>query len=66
MADYLLNLTRKRKITMTEEQKRTTHLSRDEAWELLTRYNKDAFHLQHAETVEKTMRWFARELSYAE
>ena len=51
---------------MTEEQKRTTHLSRDEAWELLTRYNKDAFHLQHAQTVEKTMRWFARELGYAE
>ena len=51
---------------MAEEQKRTTHLTRDEAWVLLTRYNKDAFHLHHAETVEKTMRWFARELGYAE
>ena len=45
---------------------RTTHLTRDAAWELLTRYNKDAFHLHHAETVEKTMRYFARELGYAE
>ena len=45
---------------MAEEQKRTTHLTRDEAWELLSRYNKDAFHLHHAEVVEKTMRWFAR------
>ena len=34
---------------------RTTHLTRDAAWELLTRYNKDAFHLHHAETVEKTI-----------
>ena len=32
----------------------------------MTRYNKDAFHLHHAETVEKTMRYFARELGYAE
>ena len=45
---------------------RTTHLTRDAAWELLTRYNKDSFHLHHAETVEKTMRYFARELGYAE
>ena len=45
---------------------RTTHLTRDAAWELLTRYNKDAFHLHNAETVEKTMRYFARELGYAE
>ena len=46
--------------------RRITHLTRDAAWELLTRYNKDAFHLHHAETVEKTMRYFARELGYAE
>ena len=51
---------------MIEEQKRTTHLTRDEAWALLTRYNKDTFHLHHAETVEQTMRWFARELGYGE
>ena len=51
---------------MAEEQNRTTHLMRVEAWALLTRYNKDAFHLHHAETVEQTMRWFARELGYVE
>ena len=51
---------------MAEEQKSTTHLTRDEAWALLTRYNKDTFHLHHAETVEQTMRWFARELGYGE
>ena len=51
---------------MAEEQKRTTHLTRDEAWVLFTRYNKDAFHLHHAETVERTMRCFARELGYGE
>lgn len=38
--------------------------TREEAWELLTRYNQDAFHLQHAETVEGIMRYFARKLGY--
>ena len=42
--------------------RRTTHLTRDAAWELLTRYNKDAFHLNNAETVEKTMRYLESEL----
>ena len=36
-------------------------LTRDEAWELLNEHNKDAFHLEHAVTVEGTMRYFARE-----
>ena len=49
-----------------EEQKRATALTRDRAWEMLTRYNKDEFHLRHAETVEKTMRYFARELGFGE
>lgn len=39
-------------------------MTREEAWELLTEYNQDEFHLQHAQTVENTMRYFARELSY--
>ena len=46
--------------------KRETHLTRDVAWELLTRYNNDAFHLHHAETVEKTMRYFAANLGFAD
>lgn len=41
-------------------------MTRETAWELLTKYNKEAFHLQHAEVVEKTMRGFAKELGYAE
>ena len=49
-----------------EEQLRATALTRERAWEMLTRYNKDEFHLRHAETVEKTMRYFARELGFGE
>lgn len=41
-------------------------MTREEAWELLTEYNQDEFHLQHAQTVEKTMRYFAKELGYGE
>ena len=45
---------------------RTTHLTREVAWNLLTRFNKDPFHLHHAETVERTMRHFARELGFGD
>ena len=41
-------------------------LTRQEAWELLTQYNKDPFHLHHAQVVEGIMRYFATELGYAE
>ena len=41
-------------------------MTREEAWNLLTEYNKDAFHLEHAQIVENTMRYFARELGYGE
>ena len=41
-------------------------MTREEAWERLTEYNQDEFHLQHAQTVEKTMRYFAKELGYGE
>ena len=41
-------------------------ISRAEALELLKKYNKDPFHLQHAYTVEAVMKWFARELGYQE
>jgi predicted hydrolase (HD superfamily) len=40
--------------------------SREEAWELLTEYNKEEFHLKHARVVEGVMRYFARELGYGE
>ncbi|MCD7737197.1 MAG: hydrolase [Lachnospiraceae bacterium] len=41
-------------------------ITREEAFALLRKYNKEPFHIQHALTVEGTMRWFARELGYAE
>ncbi|MDD3395059.1 MAG: hydrolase [Clostridia bacterium] len=41
-------------------------ITRDEAWELLTLYNKEPFHLRHGEIVESTMRYFAKELGYGE
>lgn len=37
-----------------------------EAWELLKEYNQDEFHLQHAETVGRTMAYFAEKLGYGE
>lgn len=39
-------------------------ITRDQAWDLLRKYNKESFHLQHALTVEGVMRWFAKELGY--
>ncbi len=39
-------------------------ITREEAWALLTQYNKEPFHLRHALTVEGIMRYFARELGY--
>lgn len=41
-------------------------ITRQEAWELLTKYNKDHFHLQHGLTVEAVMKWYAKELGYGE
>ena len=39
-------------------------ISRDEAFALLKKYNKDHFHLQHALTVEAVMKYFAKKLGY--
>ena len=41
-------------------------ISRQEAWKLLASYNMEAFHLEHALTVEGVMKWFAQELGYGE
>lgn len=41
-------------------------MTRENAWALLTQYNKDHFHLQHALTVEAVMRWYANELGYGD
>lgn len=42
------------------------HISREDAFELLKKYNKDSFHIQHALTVEGVMKWYADELGYGE
>lgn len=41
-------------------------MTREEAWNLLTEYNKDEFHLEHAVILEGVMKYFARKLGYAE
>lgn len=41
-------------------------LTREEAFELLKKYNEEPFHIQHAETVEGTMRYFAEKLGYGD
>ena len=41
-------------------------MNRGQAWDLLTKYNKEPFHLRHAITVEHVMGWYARELGYGE
>ena len=38
------------------------HIARKDAFELLKKYNKDPFHIQHALTVEAVMKWYANEL----
>ena len=41
-------------------------ITRDEAYELLKKYNKEDFHLHHGRMVEGTMRYFAEKLGYAD
>ncbi len=43
-----------------------SNLTREEAYALLHKYNKEAFHIQHALTVEGVMRWYAKDLGYGE
>lgn len=41
-------------------------MDRKQAFALLRQYNSDPFHIQHAITVEAVMKWFAKDLGYAE
>jgi len=41
-------------------------ITREQALELLKKYNKEPFHIQHALTVEGVMKWYAQELGYGE
>ncbi|MBS6762084.1 MAG: hydrolase [Clostridium sp.] len=43
-----------------------SNIGREEAFELLKKYNKEPFHIQHALTVEGVMRWYAGELGYGD
>ena len=42
------------------------NFTREQALELLKKYNKEPFHLEHAYTLEGVMGWYARELGYGE
>lgn len=39
-------------------------MNRQKAFELLSAYNKNEFHIQHALTVEEVMKWYAKEFGY--
>jgi len=41
-------------------------ITREQALQLLKKYNKEPFHIQHALTVEGVMRWYASELGYGD
>ena len=41
-------------------------ITREQAYDLLTKYNREPFHIQHALTVEGVMRWYANELGYSD
>ena len=41
-------------------------LTRQQALDLLMKYNKEPFHILHGLTVEGVMRWYAEELGYGE
>ena len=44
----------------------TSKITREQALELLKKYNKETFHIQHGLTVEGVMRWYAKELGYGD
>lgn len=41
-------------------------INRDDAFELLKKYNKEEFHLQHSLVLEGVMRYFAEKLGYGD
>jgi predicted hydrolase (HD superfamily) len=45
---------------------KNAQISRQEAFELLKKHNKDSFHIQHGLTVEGVMKWYADKLGYGE
>ena len=45
---------------------RKSTVTREQAFDLLKTYNKDAFHIRHALTVESIMRYYAEALGFAD
>lgn len=45
---------------------KTSKITREQAFELLKKYNKDPFHIRHALTVEGVMKYYADKLGYGE
>ena len=41
-------------------------MNRNDAWNLLTQYNDDAFHLHHAQVMEGVMKYFAQKEGFGE
>ena len=41
-----------------------SNLTREQAFELLKKYNKDPFHIRHSLTMEGVMRWYACNLGF--
>ena len=39
-------------------------MEREKAFNLLLKYNREKYHIQHAITVEEVMKWYAKELGY--
>ena len=50
----------------TAQAAKRSSISQEQALELLKKYNKEPFHIQHALTVEGVMRWYAKELGHGE
>ncbi len=44
----------------------STHINREQALNLLKKYNQEPFHLIHALTVEAVMRWYANHSAHAQ
>ncbi len=42
------------------------YIKREAAFELLKKYNKDPFHIQHGLTMECVMKWYAAQLGYGD
>lgn len=51
---------------MGENLEMFTNITEKQAVELLLKYNKDSFHLQHAATVQSVMKWYAEKLGYGD